>query len=108
MHAEIEGDGGADRTVYVQVSCAPYGCLESAALLDENNVMLPLPIEVSKNFCGELEEPLFDPEDPAYGEAYFPLTIGGNEVKRFTVLHLYQNWGNYPLKQLSSIAFHIP
>ncbi|MBQ2544706.1 MAG: hypothetical protein II557_00315 [Clostridia bacterium] len=108
VHAEIEGDGGADRTVYVQVSCAPYGCLESAALLDENNVMLPLPIEVSKNFCGEIEEPLFDPEDPAYGEAYFPLTIGGNEVKRFTVLHLYQNWGNYPLKQLSSIAFHIP
>ena len=108
VHAEIDGGGQADRSVYVQASCAPHGCLESAAVLDENNVMLPLPLEVSKNFCGEIEEPLFDPGDAAYGEVYFPLTVAANEIKRFTVLHLYQNWGKYPLKQLSSIAFHIP
>lgn len=44
----------------------------------------------------------------AYGEVYAPITVGKDENKSFTVLHLYQNWGNYPLKQISFIAFHIP
>ena len=107
IHAEIGGDGIADRTIYL-LAAEGKGQLECGAVLNEENRLLPIPVEVCKNFCGEYEEPLFDPYDPAYGEVYFPVTIGQNEVKRFTVLHLYQNWGNYPLKQLSSIAFHIP
>ncbi|MBO7404836.1 MAG: hypothetical protein J6V24_07720, partial [Clostridia bacterium] len=107
IDAEIRGDGIADRTIYL-LAAEGKGQLECSAVLDEDGRLLPIPVEVCKNFCGEYEEPLFDPHDPAYGEVYFPVTIAGNEVKRLTILHLYQNWGKFPLKQLSSIAFHIP
>ncbi|MBO4423870.1 MAG: hypothetical protein J5879_10540 [Clostridia bacterium] len=106
INALIGGDGVVDREIYIQTR-ESAGQLECAAILDENNSMLPIPLEVGKNFKGENEEPLFDPNDTAYGEVYVPLTIGKDECKRFTLLHLYQNWGNYPLKQLSFIAFHI-
>ncbi len=107
IHVEIGGDGEVDRTIYLRTA-ESGGQLECAAVLDGNDLLMPLPLEVCKNFCGEIEEPLFDPADTAYGEVYFPVTVGKNETKRLTVLHLYQNWGKYPLKQLSSIAFHIP
>ena len=43
------------------------------------------------------------------GQAWhLPLVIGGNETLRYTVAHLYQNWGNHPLKQISSIQFFAP
>lgn len=106
LNALICGDGVADRQIYIQTR-EPGGQLECAAILDENNVMLPLPLEVGKNFKGEYEEKLFDPDDTSYGEVYLPVTVKKDENKRFTLLHLYQKWGNYPLKQLSFIAFHI-
>lgn len=115
VNALMCGDGVTDRTVYIQTAenrATRRGRLECAALLDENDRMLPIPLEVGKNFDGENEEPIFFPENAsgaaAYGETYAPLTIGKDENKRFTMVHLYQNWGNYPLKQLSFIAFHIP
>ena len=106
INTVIKGDGKTDRTVYIQTAEAG-GMLECAAMLDENDRMLPIPLEVGKNFKGEYEEPLYDPADTAYGEVYVPLTVGRNETKQYTMLHLYPNWGNYPLKQLSFIAFHI-
>ena len=115
VNALFCGDGVVDRQIYLRTEeCAKTrrGRLECAAMLDENGVMLPLPLEVGKNFDGENEEPLFFPEvgdgRAALGETYVPITIGKDENKRFTMLHLYQNWGNYPLKQLSFISFHIP
>ena len=115
INALMCGDGVADRTVYIQTAenyATRRGRIECAAILDENNYMLPLPLEVGKNFDGENEEPLYWPErgtgTAAFGEVYVPMTIGKDENKRFTVVHLYQNWGNYPLKQISFIAFHIP
>ena len=115
VNALICGDGVVDRKIYIETAenaRTRRGRLECAAMLDENGVMLPLPLEVGKNFDGENEEPLYYPEkangQAAYGETYVPLTIGKDENKQFTMLHLYQNWGNYPLKQISFIAFHIP
>lgn len=84
------------------------GCLECAAILDSNGAMLPIGIEVCKNFAGEKEEPLFNPGDPAYGEAILPLVIEPGKANQFTIINLYQNWGNFPLKQLSSIQFIAP
>ena len=114
-NALICGDGVTDRTIYIRTAenaKTRRGRLECAAILDENNNMLPIPLEVGKNFDGENEEPLYFPEradgKAAYGEVYAPITVKKDENKRFTMLHLYQNWGNYPLKQLSFIAFHIP
>ncbi len=115
VNALFCGDGVVDRTVYVETAenrNTRRGRLECAAMLDENGVMLPMPLEVGKNFDGENEEPLYFPENAtgaaAYGETYVPITVGKDENKQFTMLHLYQNWGNYPLKQISFIAFHIP
>jgi hypothetical protein len=76
--------------------------------MDENKTLLPIPLEVGKNFTGENEDSMYLPGDVSYGEVFFPLTVKANETKEFTVLNLYQNWGKYPLKQLSSIQFVAP
>ncbi len=106
INAQIEGDDN-DRTVYVYGHTV-YGNLESAVVLDENKNLLPIAVEVCKNFKGENEEPLYDKGDMSYGEAYFPLVVKANETLDFSILHLYQNWGKYPLKQVSSIQFIAP
>ena len=115
VNALICGDGVVDRKLYIQTAenkLTSRGRIECAAMLDENGHMLPIPLEVGKNFDGENEEPLYWPENgsgaAAFGEVYAPITVGKDENKQFTMLHLYQNWGNYPLKQISFIAFHIP
>lgn len=103
----ITGDGVVDRTVYLNVYTAS-SALECAAVLDQNSSLLPIPVQVSKNFGGEKEEQLYDKEDDSYGESYFPVFVGKDECRKLTVLHLYQNWGKYALKQLSSISFIQP
>ncbi len=106
INAQVTGDSN-DRTVYVYGHTL-YGNLESSVVLDENKNLLPLAVQVCKNFQGENEEPLFDKGDTSYGEAYFPLVVKANETLQFSILHLYQNWGKHPLKQISSIQFIAP
>lgn len=106
VNASIVGDS-TDRSVYLY-SHTSYGNLECAVVLDENRSLLPIAVEVCKNFQGENEEPLFDKGDSGYGEAYFPLTVKAGETLNFSILNLYQNWGKYPLKQVSSIQFVAP
>ncbi len=106
INAQVGGDDN-DRTIYVYGHTV-YGNLESAVVLDENKNLLPIAVEVCKNFKGENEEPLYDKGDMSYGEAYFPLAVKANETLDFSILHLYQNWGKYPLKQVSSIQFIAP
>ena len=106
INAQVKGDDN-DRTVYI-CGHTRQGGLESAVLLDENQALLPSAVEVCKNFQGENEEPIFDKGDTSYGEAYFPLVVGADQTLDFSILHLYQNWGKYPLKQLSSIQFIAP
>lgn len=96
-----------DRNVYVYTNTT-YGCAENALILDENDMLLPIPVMIYKNFVGENEEPVFDPGDPSYSEVYFPLTVKAGEVTKLTVLNLYMNWGQLPLKQLSSIQYFWP
>ncbi|MBO4325880.1 MAG: hypothetical protein J5950_01250 [Clostridia bacterium] len=96
----------SDRRIYINFS-ADSECLECAAILDGRGIMTPIPIEVCKNFTYEKEEPLYDPTDVPYSDTYFPLKLSGGESLTFTHMHLYQNWGKYPLKQLSSIQFHV-
>ena len=96
-----------DRNIYV-LAATEAGGLECAALLDENQLLIPIPIEVAKNFCGDGEENIYMRLDTAYGEAIFPMLIRKDEQQELTVLHLYQNWGRFPIKQLSSIQYHAP
>lgn len=106
VDANIKGDD-ADRKVYVY-SHTIYGNLECGALLDSQNTVLPITMQVCKNFQGENEEPIFDKGDTSYGEVYFPLCISAGKTLSFSVLNLYQNWGKVPLKQISSIQFIAP
>lgn len=93
-----------NRKFYYYTDCC-FGALECATILDENMSLLPIALEVTKNFGGENEEPVFYPGDMHYGNTYLPITLNAGEEKEFTLIGLNQNWGNTPLKQLSSIQF---
>ncbi len=104
---EVTGDK-ADRKVYIYTLAATGETLESAVLLDEYNRLLPIPVEVCKNFGHEKEEPIFEPTDARWGEAYFPFVIEADKKNTLTVVNLYYDWGQFPLKQLSSISYYAP
>ena len=106
VHPKITCDD-LDRTIYV-MSQTSSGALENAVILDENGLLLPLATEVCKNFQGENEESTYDPGDVSYGRTYVPITLKAGETKKFTIVNLYQNWGKFPLKQLSSVQFTSP
>ena len=46
----LKGDGAADRSIYVLARYDEGGALECAAFLDENMMLIPVPLEVVKNF----------------------------------------------------------
>lgn len=106
VNAAVEGDS-LNRKLYIYTH-TDSGALECAVMLDENNQLLPIALEVGKNFSGENEDSTYIPGDPGYGEVFLPLMLPPNEKKSFSVLNLYQNWGIFPLKQLSSIQFTSP
>ena len=103
---DITGDD-RDRNIYV-MTYAHGTCLENGVLLGEGDMLLPVSLEVCKNFAHEHEEPLFDNGDDRYSETYFPMTLKAGVTDHYSVLNLYQNWGNFPLKQISSIQFFAP
>lgn len=97
---------GNDRDIYIR-SRGNEGCLEAGAIIDDNNTLVPLNVQVCKNFRGDGGEPFYSAKDYMYGDCYFPISLKANETVSFTLLNLYQNWGHNPLKQLSSIEFHV-
>ena len=107
VDAQVTGDD-FDRAIYVFAHTNNTGCLENGVVLSENDQLLPINVEVCKNFKGEYEEKLFDPEDMHYGYSIFPIVVGKNQTRHFKSINLYQNWGQFPLKQLSSIQFIAP
>lgn len=98
-------ENGDGRKVYFRAN-GSNGCLEAAALLDDADTLLPVDVEVCKNFQGDGGEPFYSVKDYQYGDSFFPLATPTGESVTVKLLNLYQNWGNYPLKQLSSIEFH--
>lgn len=96
-----------DRTMYF-MTYTTSGSLECATILDGDDLLLPIPLQVSKNFAGDGENTIYNLDDAAYGEVYFPLTLKANRSAEYTVVNLYQNWGKVPLKQISSIQFFTP
>ncbi len=88
------------RRVYIMHDC-PAGPVESGVLTDVWGFPLPVLVEVCKNFGGEMEEPV----DVHFSETYYPLDLAAGEQRRFLSHHLHQNWGDHPLRQLSSIRF---
>ena len=105
--ADVSMTAESDRSVYVYTQTSS-GCAENALILGKDDMLLPIPVMICKNFKGENEEPVFDPGDPSYSETYFPISLKAGETVELTVLNLYMNWGQIPLKQLSSIQFFWP
>lgn len=96
----------ADRKIYI-LAHTPDGCLENAAVLNRSEKMLPIRVEVCKNFARDGEEPEYTYGDSvAYGYAFFPMVVEANHTEELTVVHLYEAWGQFRLKQISSIRFH--
>ncbi len=95
-----------DRKVYLAVQTI-YPA-EGAALV-ENDILVPVPLQVGKNFGHEKEEPIYNPLDTKYGETIMPLALKSGEEYDFTVLNVYQNWGGqgFKIKQLSSIDYFV-
>ncbi len=102
----VEGDN-KDRNIFIRTTTPKSGGLECAALLDKNDLLMPIDIEVCKNFMGDGGDGKYSYKDYYYGDTFTPIVVESGSTKEFTVVNLYQNWGNFPLKQLSSIEFHI-
>ncbi len=103
----VKGDD-KDRNIYI-MTLTDQGCLECAVLLDEKDMMLPIPIEVGKNFSEATgERNLWNIEDDTYGEAIIPMVIKAGSEDTYNFINLYQNWGRVPLKQVSWIQYYAP
>lgn len=102
----VTGDT-TDRTIYV-LAYAFTTDIECSVVLDKNEMLLPISVQSCKNFKHELEEPRFDKGDVRYSEAYFPMVVRAGQSQTLKVIHLYQNWGVNPLKQISSIQCFAP
>lgn len=94
------------RKIYLrhEVGSGSKGQVECGVVLDETDELVPILTQISKNFAGEKEEKFYNPEDTPFSEIIFPLHLNANETRTFSSLQLYQNWGNHPLKQFSSLG----
>lgn len=102
----VKGDN-ADRKIYVRGDVSPDGCLECAVVLDESKMLLPIKVECCKNFARDGEELFYTYNDGlSYGLSIFPLVCEAGKDTTVTLADLYECWGNYRLKQISSIRFH--
>ncbi len=96
----------SDRDIFIRMN-GRSGGLEAAALLDSSNRTAAMDVQVGKNFQGDGGEPFYSVKDYLYGDSIFPLALKAGTTTDFTLLNLYQNWGKFPLKQISSIEFHV-
>ena len=81
---------------------SPWG-----VLMDENLLQLPVNVQLWKNFT-DGDETLFNVLDERYQEAIVPVISPVGEAKTYNLLSVYYNWGNFPVKQLSSIQYGAP
>lgn len=102
---EVQNDA-TDRTIYIchRTSEGPSGLVEGGVLLDPEGHPLPITVQISKNFAGEIEEKFYNPTDEPFSETWFPLVMGPGDHRAISSLHLYQNWGRHMVKQFSSLG----
>ncbi len=99
----IKINGKDERDIYIYVKCDRP--VEGATILDGDDVQMPIPVEICKNFGHENEEPIYETGDPFYGVFLFPVVTKANKELSFSLVSVMQNWGNYKIKQLSSISY---
>ena len=103
----LKGDGAADRSIYVLARYDEGGALECAAFLDENMMLIPVPLEVGKNFS-DGGGGIYDIDDPLYSETILPLIAYANSENEYSIVNMYHKWGAYLLKQISYITYYAP
>lgn len=99
--SDITLKSSENRNVLIRYSSASAGTVEASLLTDASGFPYPMVVQTCKNFGGEMEEP----DDTPFSESYFPVALKAGSKTAFTVHHLFQNWGNHPLTQFSSIRF---
>ena len=104
----LKGDGVNNRQIYVLARYDEGGALECAALLDGKQMLLPVPLEVGKNFSEGGDSPIFYADDKYYSETILPMVAGADTDSTYSIVNLYYNWGKYPLKQISFIQYYSP
>ena len=104
----LKGDGASERKLYVLAQVLGGGSLECAALLDGKQMMLPVPIEVGKNFGEGGDSPIFCKDDARYSETILPFVVSADTDSTYSIVNLYYNWGKFPLKQISFIQYYSP
>ena len=98
-----------DRKIYVMAYSSSSSVVESTFLLDNRDMLLPVPIEVGKNFSENSgERNIYNIDDPVYSESIFPLVLESGKLYRYNIVNVYRKWGNFPLKQVSWIQFFAP
>lgn len=97
----VENDGH-ERPVYIHVNTSAGG-LATGLVRNGDGAVVAIPAEVCKNFSGD--DPAYEP-DIAYGDIIFPLYLEGNESASCIPTCLWQNWGEAPLTQISSIQYY--
>lgn len=93
------------RKIYIcHESARGGGIVEGGVVLDKQGQVLPITVQISKNFAGEKEEKFYNPQDTAFSETFFPLYLEPGETLTLSSLHLYQNWGRHMTKHWSSLG----
>ena len=98
-----------DRKIYIMAYSDSSTVVETAFMLDENDMLIPVPAQVGKNFSEESgERNLYNIDDPVYSEAIYPLILHKGDKLKYSLVNIYSKWGNYPIKQISWIQFWAP
>ncbi len=94
------------RCIYIrhEVGSGSKGQVECGVVIDAQDQVVPVLVQISKNFAGEKEEKFYNPTDTPFSEIIYPIFLDSEERREFGSLQLYQNWGNHPLKQFSSLG----
>jgi len=93
------------RKIYICHESAIGGAIvEGGVVQDQQGQVMPIVVQVSKNFAGEKEEKFYNPKDTPFSETFFPLYLEPDESHTLTSLHLYQNWGRHMTKHWSSLG----
>ena len=97
----VKGDG---RQIYVMARL-DGGALECAALLGGEGMLIPVPLEVGKNFSDATSR--FDLDDARFSETILPM-IAEEDGRTYSIINMYHKWGAYLLKQISFITYNAP
>ena len=95
------------RSFYIMARLEDGGSLECAALLDTNKMLIPVPLEVGKNFS-DGGGGIHDIDDARFSETILPLTLEAGKKTEYSIVNMYHKWGAYLLKQISFITYFAP